>query len=106
MHFFKLFKTLYYEDSQTNESTMNINYRQQLSIYAQFYFLYAPCLDYCKANPRLLIISSIIIQYISLKERDFKNIFTTPLPHLKINMNDNSSMSLNFLKNLIVFKFV
>lgn len=61
------------------KSTMNINYHQQLSkkkkqlsIYAKFYFMYASCLDYCKANPRLPIISSIIIQYISLKERDFK----------------------------------
>ena len=37
------------------KSTININYLQQLSIYAQFYFIYAPCLDYCKAIPGFLL---------------------------------------------------
>ena len=69
--FLNFFKNFIMKIVKHMKSTININYLQQLSIYAQFYFIYAPCLDYCKANPRLPIISSIIIQYISLKERDF-----------------------------------
>ena len=61
-------KTVKHMKSTTSTSITFNNYQYVANIISS---MHPPSLDYFKANPRFPIISSITIQYVSLKERDF-----------------------------------